>query len=542
MGGYPLLARLGAGGMGRVYLTRTPGGRALALKTILAEHTRDPGFRRRFEREIRNADRVRSPWTVPVVDWSRGADGDQWLATEYVPAPSLQEWVDRAGPLPPPLLRELTTELLRALAAVHGEGLVHRDLKPSNVLLGPHRPLLIDFGIARAVDDSRLTGTGNVVGSPGYLAPEQISGRAEIGPATDLFALGALLVFAATGRGPFTAPDETPGTPVLLYRAVHDAPRLDGVPEDLRPFLTALLSKDPAGRPTAARPAAERKSAPGGWAAALPASLSEELRQRAARADGLSAPTAAPPPLPAGPPTVTAPGTPPPPGHSPSPGPRAAAPPAPAHPGPPAAPPGRTRLASPVAAAVLTVVALLAGGFLLLDRDGRTGEGGGGAGTAPSSPSPGEADRTDSAGDGDGDGDGDGEEGDGRSLAGYWVGKWEGVGPGQQGYTSQYRVNLELSPGEVGDVVGHQVSSVTDNMTGLELGCTETLKLIAVRSGELVLQASSGKSTAGAAWIDSSCDKNPVYTLTPDTEDVMHVEHPLDPEVGAPDSLRRVAR
>uniref|UniRef100_UPI001407671D serine/threonine-protein kinase n=1 Tax=Streptomyces sp. YIM 98790 TaxID=2689077 RepID=UPI001407671D len=269
IGGYVLLGRLGAGGMGRVYLARTPGGRALALKTILAERTGDPGFRLRFAREIRNADRVRSPWTVPVVDWSRG-DGPQWLATEYVPAPSLEDWVLRAGPLAPEAVRELAAELTAALAAVHAEGLVHRDLKPSNVLLAPQRPQLIDFGIARALDDSPVTHTGGVVGSPGYLAPEQVGGARELSPAADVFALGALLVFAATGHGPFQHTGESPATATLLYRVMHEPPVLDDLPGGLRPVVEPLLAKEPGARPAAAALTAERGAGGGRWARALP--------------------------------------------------------------------------------------------------------------------------------------------------------------------------------------------------------------------------------------------------------------------------------
>ncbi|MBB0231070.1 serine/threonine-protein kinase, partial [Streptomyces calidiresistens] len=294
IGGYRLLRRLGAGGMGRVYLARTPGGRPLALKTILARHTRDEGFRRRFEREIRHADRVRSPWTVPVVDWSRGGGetpGPLWLATEYVPAPSIEDRVLAAGPLPLPVVREIAGELAGALAAVHAAGLVHRDLKPSNVLLAARRPQLIDFGIARAAEDPSLTRTGGVVGSPGYMAPEQIEGTAPLGPAVDLFALGAVLVHAATGHGPFERRGEKPSTPSLLYRVVYEAPVLDDVPQELRSLVGRLLAKDPADRPRAADlvadPTAFGLDHPGRWSERLPEDLRAELARRAEEAERL---------------------------------------------------------------------------------------------------------------------------------------------------------------------------------------------------------------------------------------------------------------
>ncbi|MBB0244666.1 protein kinase, partial [Streptomyces alkaliphilus] len=304
IGGYLLLRRLGAGGMGRVYLARTPGGRPLALKTILAPHTRDEGFRQRFEREIRHADRVRSPWTVPVVDWSRGggeASGPLWLATEYVPAPSIEDRVLAAGPLPLPLVRELAVELAGALAAVHAAGLVHRDLKPSNVLLAARRPQLIDFGIARAAEDPSLTRTGGVIGSPGYMAPEQVEGTGPLGPAVDLFALGAVLVHAATGHGPFEHGGEKPSTPSLLYRVVYEDPVLDDVPQELRPLIRRLLAKNPADRPAAAElvadPATGDPGRSGRWGERLPTDLRAEVANRAEEAERLCGSPADPAPV-----------------------------------------------------------------------------------------------------------------------------------------------------------------------------------------------------------------------------------------------------
>ncbi|MDT0344832.1 serine/threonine-protein kinase [Streptomyces litchfieldiae] len=199
VGGYRLLYRLGAGGMGQVYLARSDGGRFLALKVVHPGLASAPGFRERFAREIRASRAVSGDGTVPVV----AADADAatpWLASAYVPGPSLAEAVHEYGPLPEPALWRLLSGLTRALDLVHTSGLVHRDLKPSNVLMSQDGPRLIDFGIARAMDDTGLTGTGLVVGSPGYMSPEQAEG-AEATPAGDIFALGALIAYAATGRG-----------------------------------------------------------------------------------------------------------------------------------------------------------------------------------------------------------------------------------------------------------------------------------------------------------------------------------------------------
>ncbi|MCD7441157.1 ABC transporter substrate-binding protein [Streptomyces lincolnensis] len=245
IGGHRLLARLGAGGMGVVYLGRAESGELAAVKVILPEYADQPEFRARFRREVAAARRVDSPWAVPVT----GADPDAaapWLATAFVPGPALAEAVAACGPLPSRGVRVLGRMLARALTAVHAAGLVHRDVKPGNVLLAVDGPRLIDFGIARATEDTALTSADMVVGTPGFLAPEQARAR-PASPASDVFALGCLLVYAATGRPPFG----TGAVDALLYRTVHDAPDLDGVPDDLRALLDACLAKDPAARPTA---------------------------------------------------------------------------------------------------------------------------------------------------------------------------------------------------------------------------------------------------------------------------------------------------
>ncbi|MGW1780011.1 protein kinase domain-containing protein [Streptomyces sp. NPDC002143] len=281
IGGYPLLGRLGAGGMGQVFLSRTGSGRLLALKTIRDDLSSEPGFEERFAREIRNSDRVRSPWTVTVVDYSAPGQSPQWLATEYVPAPSLAEWVAAHGPLPRTALLSLAAELCAAVQAVHQAGLAHRDVKPGNVLLARDRPRLIDFGVARAADDSRHTRLGVSVGSPGFLAPDQAVGSVAAEPA-DVFSLAAVLVYAATGRGPFSRAGEQVPAATLLYRVVHEEPDLAGVPPELTPLLTACLAKDPAERPTAARLSGwleERGGRTGRWPEECPGDLSGQLTE-----------------------------------------------------------------------------------------------------------------------------------------------------------------------------------------------------------------------------------------------------------------------
>ncbi|MFJ9322767.1 bifunctional serine/threonine-protein kinase/ABC transporter substrate-binding protein [Streptomyces globisporus] len=247
VGPYRTLVRLGAGGMGVVYLARSAGGALAAVKVIRAEHAADPGFRARFRREAEAAARITGPWVVPVL----GADTEArepWLATAYVPGPSLAQVVTAGGPLPPATVRALGSRLAEALAAVHEAGLIHRDVKPGNVLLALDGPRLIDFGIARHEGATALTATGAVIGTPGYLAPEQAS-AGPLGPPCDVFSLGCVLVYAATGRGPFGEG----GGAGALFRTVHEEPDLTCVPSGLASLIAACLAKDPAARPTASR-------------------------------------------------------------------------------------------------------------------------------------------------------------------------------------------------------------------------------------------------------------------------------------------------
>ncbi|KPI16562.1 serine/threonine protein kinase [Actinobacteria bacterium OK074] len=260
IGPYRLLGRLGSGGMGRVYVGRSAGGRTVAVKAVHPHIALDEEFRARFRREVAAARKVGGAWTAPVLD----ADPDApvpWAATGYVAGPSLAAAVAEVGPLPAHSVRALGAGLAEALAAVHALDLVHRDVKPSNVLLTLDGPLLIDFGIARATDSTAsLTSTGVSVGSPGYMSPEQILGKGATG-AADVFSLGAVLVYAATGQPPF------PGTSSasLLYKVVHEEPELGSLEGELRELAARCLHKVPEERPSPGELA--RALAPGGAAA-----------------------------------------------------------------------------------------------------------------------------------------------------------------------------------------------------------------------------------------------------------------------------------
>ncbi|MEU0935370.1 serine/threonine-protein kinase [Embleya sp. NPDC005971] len=276
IGSFAVLGRLGAGGMGRVFLARSPGGRLVAVKTVHAELAADPHFRRRFAAEIAAMRRIGGFWTAAFVDADAEAE-TPWLATEYLTGPSLTQAVTAHGPLPESSARLLAAGLAESLTAIHAVGLVHRDLKPSNVLLTADGPRVIDFGIARQVHGtSELTRTGHLVGSPGFLSPEQARGD-EVGPASDVFAVGLVLTYATAGVPAFGTGDPAQ----LLFRVVYEEPRLDAVPAGLRPLVAACLRKNPAERPTperllellgeSARPAADD------W---LPAAHSALVRNR----------------------------------------------------------------------------------------------------------------------------------------------------------------------------------------------------------------------------------------------------------------------
>ncbi|MFF5725407.1 serine/threonine-protein kinase [[Kitasatospora] papulosa] len=279
IGAYRLLGRLGAGGMGRVYLGRSTGGRTVAVKVVHPHFALDEQFRARFRREVDAARRLGARWTAPVLDADPEA-AVPWVATGYVAGPPLSDAVTRYGPLPEYAVRTLGAGLGEALHAVHAHGLIHRDVKPSNVLLALDGPRLIDFGIARALGATvSLTSTGVSVGSPGYMAPEQIRGL-DISGAADVFSLGAVLAYAATGTAPFPGDSSA----VLLYKVVHEEPELGDLEGELRELVAGCLAKDPADRPAPAELA--RTLAPGGAAALvapgwLPGPLVREVSRSA---------------------------------------------------------------------------------------------------------------------------------------------------------------------------------------------------------------------------------------------------------------------
>ncbi|MFB7714176.1 serine/threonine-protein kinase [Streptomyces sp. NPDC056105] len=278
IGPYRLLGRLGSGGMGRVYLGRSAGGRTVAVKVVHPHFALDEEFRARFRREVDAARRVGGAWTAPVLDADPEASVP-WVATGYVAGPSLAQAVKERA-LPEHSVRVLGAGLAEALSAVHGLGLVHRDVKPSNVLLTVDGPRLIDFGIARATDGTAsLTSTGVSIGSPGYMAPEQILGKGVTG-AADVFSLGAVLVYAVTGTSPFSGDSSA----ALLYKVVHEEPELGLARGELRDVAAACLAKDPAARPTpdevasALAPQGAARLVAAGW---LPGALVEQVGRSA---------------------------------------------------------------------------------------------------------------------------------------------------------------------------------------------------------------------------------------------------------------------
>ena len=255
IGPYRLVGQLGSGGMGRVFLGLSAGGRPVAVKVIRAELAADQEFRVRFGREVAAARRVSGLFTALVVD--ADVDGPlPWLATAYVAGPSLSEAVTGYGPMSGQSALALAAGLAEGLSAIHAAGVVHCDLKPSNVLLSQDGPRVIDFGISRAAEAVSVTGAGLVVGSPGFMSPEQAMGE-EIGPPSDIFSLGAVLTFAATGEGPFGAGS----SPELAYRLVYSPPSLGQLPAQLRPLVERCLAKAPRERPTADEVLAEAGAA-----------------------------------------------------------------------------------------------------------------------------------------------------------------------------------------------------------------------------------------------------------------------------------------
>ncbi|MCX5368853.1 serine/threonine-protein kinase [Streptomyces sp. NBC_00103] len=244
-GHYRLDERLGSGGMGVVHLARSTSGMKVAVKVVHAQFARDPEFRGRFRQEVAAARRVSGAFTAPVVDADPEAERP-WMATLFIPGSTLAEQVKQNGPMGSGELRRLMAGLAEALRDIHRVGVVHRDLKPSNVLLAEDGPKVIDFGISRPKDSELRTETGKLIGTPPFMAPEQFRRPREVGPAADIFALGSVMVHAATGRGPF----DSDSPYVVAYQVVHDEPDLTGVPGNLAPLVVRCLAKEPEDRPT----------------------------------------------------------------------------------------------------------------------------------------------------------------------------------------------------------------------------------------------------------------------------------------------------
>ncbi|WP_150130578.1 serine/threonine-protein kinase, partial [Streptomyces sp. 150FB] len=261
-GRYALESCLGTGGMGVVHLATSDSGLRLAVKVIHADYASDTEFRARFRQEVAAARKVSGAFTAPVVDADPEAERP-WMATLFIEGDTLSERVKRSGPLNSDELVMLGAGLAEGLRDIHRAGVVHRDLKPSNVLLAADGPKVIDFGISRPTDSDLRTETGKLIGTPPFMAPEQFQRPREVGPAADVFAMGAVLVHAATGRGPF----DSDSPYVVAYQVVHNEPDLAGVPEGLIPLIEHCLAKDPADRPTPddlmamLRPAARRAEA-----------------------------------------------------------------------------------------------------------------------------------------------------------------------------------------------------------------------------------------------------------------------------------------
>jgi serine/threonine protein kinase len=274
VGSFRLHRRLGAGGMGVVYLGSDRRGQRVALKVIRPDLAEDQEFRSRFAREVSAARRIRGGCTARLVAADLEADRP-WFATQYVPGPSLHDRVAEEGPLRAADVAAIGAALSEGLVAVHEAGVVHRDLKPSNILLSPKGPRIIDFGIAWATGASTLTHVGTAVGSPGFLAPEQVRGAA-VTPATDVFSLGATLAYAAMADSPFGHGSSE----VMLYRVVHEEPQLNGVPDALAPLVRACLAKDPEDRPSTLQLSMRLKEIAAREAQGLPAARPPVQRDR----------------------------------------------------------------------------------------------------------------------------------------------------------------------------------------------------------------------------------------------------------------------
>ncbi|MEU6120646.1 serine/threonine-protein kinase [Streptomyces sp. NPDC047123] len=538
IGPYRLLGRLGSGGMGRVYLGRSAGGRTVAVKIVHPHFALDDEFRARFRREVDAARRVGGDWTAPVLD----ADPDAsvpWVATGYAAGPSLTEAVQDGAPLPEHSVRVLGAGLAEALAHVHALGLVHRDVKPSNVLLTLDGPRLIDFGIARATDGTAsLTATGVSIGSPGYMAPEQILGRGVTG-AADVFSLGAVLVYAATGESPFPGDSSA----ALLYKVVHEPPELGALHGDLRELAASCLAKDAAARPAPGDLA--RALAPGGAAALvasgwLPGPVVERVSRSAVRLLDLDTGAGTPPvDAPSGPVEFDAPSVegafgPPDasygahPAHPARPGQADGERPPPAAPdtrpagtfsvsvaatsGPDGANGGGRKVSCTVALAVAGALAAVTVGSvfvfgMLPDGDGGGGDQGSGrppaASATPSAPA-----QDDATG----------------KVPGAYLGTWRGEATASGGTVPLGTFTLTLRQSRPGERLGTVVQRDPIGNT-----CTDVLTLRSATSRRLVATG-KGADTNGA-----QCSQAPhTITLTPTGEDLTYTSK--DPGAGNPQS------
>ncbi|RFU42264.1 serine/threonine protein kinase [Actinomadura logoneensis] len=274
LGEYRLVKRLGAGGMGRVFLGRSVSGLPVAVKLIHHDLAGDQAFRSRFAREVEAARAISGAFTAPVIDADPDAD-PPWLVTQFLTGLSLQEAIERHGPMPAPAVAALGAGLAEALVSIHQAGIVHRDLKPSNIMLCADGPRVIDFGVAHAVAAEAITRTGAIVGTPAYMAPEQAT-EGVCGPASDVFSLGCVLAYAATGRPPYG-----PGSAqIQLYRIVHEQPNLDAITDrPLHHLVRACLANDPAARPTA-RALLDHLARPPRGTTWLPAPVATDIHQR----------------------------------------------------------------------------------------------------------------------------------------------------------------------------------------------------------------------------------------------------------------------
>nr|WP_329280192.1 serine/threonine-protein kinase [Streptomyces sp. NBC_01451] len=435
MGDFTLIGRLGAGGMGQVFLGRSAGGRAAAVKVVRAELAEVPEFRARFRQEVAALHRVGGEWTAPVL----GADTEAaapWVATEYVPGPSLHQVVESGyGPLPEATLHSLAGRLARVLRAVHGAGLVHRDVKPSNILLTVDGPRIIDFGIARALDTvagSLRTSTGVVLGSPGFMSPEQVRGQ-RVTPAADIFSLGSVLVYAATGRLPFGSVEL--GLHALMFRIAEEEPDLTGVPQTLVGLVAACLAKDPQRRPTAEQLAVHTRTDAddGPW---LPAELLAELGRLAARILVVETP-------PQGSPAPTRP----------------------------------KRWWRPALAGVVALAAVATGTALTLLQGGEKDSAAGGARSATASASHSGSPSTE------------------PGITDGFVGAWEGVLKGDSALPKRV-LRLEISPGRPGDKVAAYIDTGGDlQCTGRGRLLSADADTLVVGEGQVTAEVPQGRCT-----------------------------------------------